>query len=546
LRDRGLKQSILPNSLNKLALDWDNYVLFNSIEFIFFFLPITYALYAYTSIKIGKEAGIISLVLASLFFYGWWNPAYLVLLLLSMVFNFQIGKRLGSSPNKKLLCVGVTSNLALIAYYKYAGFLVFNLNTLTGAGINVGDILLPLAISFFTFQQIAYLVDSYRGITKEYNFVHYSLFVSFFPQLIAGPIVHHKEMLPQFDQSARYSFNNNDFAIGISIFAIGLFKKTVLADGIAGYASPAFSAADSGIQLDFFEAWGGALAYTFQLYFDFSGYSDMAIGVARMFGIILPLNFYSPYKATNISEFWKRWHMTLSRFLRDYVYIPLGGNRTGNTSRFKNLFITMLLGGLWHGAGWNFVIWGALHGIYLICNHGWQSIVLAPGNAISKLRSYQFFSWALTFIAVVVSWVFFRAETFTGATSILQSMVGLNGASIPNAIWVRCVDMLPLLSTLPIETKIGGGVYFVMNWVWVIALISISVLMPSTHDLFRKQSGDLTEKPLNNDHAFWPLSRYSASVIWSPTTKWSVICSLALVLGMLTLSQVSEFLYFQF
>lgn len=521
-------------------------MLFNSIEFIFFFLPITCALYVYTSTKIGNEAGIVSLVLASLFFYGWWNPVYLLLLVISMTFNFLIGKRLGRLPNRKLLSLGVIINLVLIAYYKYAGFLVFNLNSLSGSSIDIGEILLPLAISFFTFQQIAYLVDSYKGITKEYNFVHYSLFVSFFPQLIAGPIVHHKEMLPQFCKQNRSSLNSNDFAIGLSIFSIGLFKKTVLADGISEYANPAFLSADAGNKLDFFEAWGGALAYTFQLYFDFSGYSDMAIGVARMFGIILPLNFYSPYKATNISEFWKRWHMTLSRFLRDYVYIPLGGNRASNYSRFRNLFITMLLGGLWHGAGWNFVIWGALHGAYLIVNHGWQKLSLKSGRLLTRFKIYHALSWAITFVAVVIGWVFFRAETYDGAISILQSMLGIHGIKVPNAIWVQCVDMMPILANLPIDTKIGGGVVFVLTWLWVISLLLISLLMPSTHDLFRKQKGDLALENLDNRYAFWPLSDYFSSITWSPSTKWSIMCSTALVFGLLTLSQVSEFLYFQF
>ncbi len=257
-----------------------------------------------------------------------------ILLIFSIVFNFQLGKYLAAGDKPALLVGGVAVNLGLLGYFKYAGFIVTNLSQLLSENWSLGAIILPLAISFFTFQQIAYLVDSHRGITKEYQFLHYALFVSFFPQLIAGPIVHHKDMLPQFIRSERFRVSPVNLAIGPSIFAIGLFKKTVLADGIAVYANPVFGAADAGAELDFFSAWGGVLAYTFQLYFDFSGYSDMAIGLARMFGIVLPLNFYSPYKAASIDEFWRRWHITLSNFLRDYLYIPLGGNRRGSFRRY--------------------------------------------------------------------------------------------------------------------------------------------------------------------------------------------------------------------
>ncbi|MFT5677270.1 MAG: alginate O-acetyltransferase complex protein AlgI, partial [Paraglaciecola sp.] len=268
-------------------------MLFNSVEFIFVFLPFCLLLFFYLAKHWGNEAAIFGLVACSLIFYGWWNPKYLVLLMTSMIFNYHVGSLLSRNRNKKLLTISIALNLLSIGYFKYAGFILFNINTLSGENWNLGTIILPLAISFFTFQQISYLVDSYRGITKEYSFLHYALFVSFFPQLIAGPIVHHKEMLPQFSRAQSYQINSLDIKIGLSIFAIGLFKKTVLADGVAVYATPIFLSADSGNNIDFFMAWGGALAYTFQLYFDFSGYSDMAIGLARLFGIVLPLNFYS-------------------------------------------------------------------------------------------------------------------------------------------------------------------------------------------------------------------------------------------------------------
>ena len=303
------------------------------------------------------------LVIASLFFYAWWNPVYLGLILVSILFNYTLGAILYKKRRKMLLVLGIAINLALLLYFKYAMFFVSTFNALTGGDFYIKQIVLPLAISFFTFQQIAYLVDVYRGRTYEYNFLHYCLFVSFFPQLISGPIVHHGEMLPQFEKKRVYRLNYEDLSVGLSVFFIGLFKKVVLADGMAEYATPIFNAVSQGIPLSFFESWLGLLAYGLQIYFDFSSYCDMAIGLGRMFGIYLPINFYSPYKAVNVIDFWRKWHITLSRFLRDYLYIPLGGNRKGRVRRYTNLMITMLLGGLWHGANWTFVIWGFLFGI---------------------------------------------------------------------------------------------------------------------------------------------------------------------------------------
>jgi len=400
------------------------------------------------------------------------------------------------------------------------------------------------AISFFTFQQIAYLVDSYRGITKEYHFAHYALFVSFFPQLIAGPIVHHKQMLPQFNKPDAFIPNANNFAIGLSIFAIGLFKKTVIADGIAPYANTTFSAADAGQTLDFFQAWGGVLAYTFQLYFDFSGYSDMAIGLARIFGIILPLNFYSPYKALSISEFWRRWHITLSTFLRDYIYIPLGGNRAGKFKRYNNLLITMLLGGLWHGAGWNFVIWGALHGSYLVINHGWQaSCRINP--FLSKLTT-KWLSWLITFIAVIIGWVFFRAITTEGAFSLLSSMAGLNGFEVPNAIMQRLGELKLILNQLGIQAGEAGGSQFVSNWLWVFVVGLITMMMPNTYDLFSKNQPALVSKSAEFTNELWPFKSKTLRLYWRQNKAWGYLSGALLAFGLLTLGQVSEFLYFQF
>ncbi|HQT27478.1 MAG TPA: MBOAT family O-acyltransferase, partial [Burkholderiales bacterium] len=362
-----------------------------------------------------RELAGIWLGLCSLFFYGYWNFAYVPLLLLSICANYAFGFMIGKG--KRMLIPGLLFNLALLGYYKYAHFFLSNIDRLAGFDWQIGRIVLPLGISFFTFTQIAYLMDVKRGEAREYSFSHYLLFVTYFPHLIAGPILHHKEMMPQFEKGKGPSFE--DFSVGMTIFFVGLFKKVLLADGISVYVAPVFGAHASGIEPTFVDAWFGALAYTFQLYFDFSAYSDMAVGISRLFGITLPVNFYSPYQAVNIVEFWRRWHMTLSRFLRDYLYIPLGGNRKGKARRYLNLMVTMLLGGLWHGAGWTFVIWGGLHGFYLVLNHGWHAL-----KERMSLPSFGFFGKvfgvALTFLAVVAGWVFFRAANLASAFSVLR------------------------------------------------------------------------------------------------------------------------------
>lgn len=522
-------------------------MLFNSFEFLFVFLPLTLAAFTLTARWFGGVYAIWVLVLASLFFYSWWNPVYLPLLLFSMVFNFYWGRYLGKRPDKLMLGIGVFVNLGLIGYFKYAGFIVLNLELATGQDFDFGDVILPLAISFFTFQQIAYLVDSYQGITHEYNFMKYALFVSFFPQLIAGPIVHHKEMLPQFEQDKVFRLRYDNLVIGLSIFAIGLFKKTVVADGMAVYATPVFAAADGGSSLDFFSAWGGALAYTFQLYYDFSGYSDMAIGVARMFGIVLPLNFYSPYKAANISEFWRRWHMTLSRFLRDYLYIALGGNRHGKLRRYANLFTTMLLGGLWHGAGWNFVIWGALHGAYLTLHQVWLTLLGWLGlSHLRRFRLYAAFAWVTTFVFVIFGWVFFRATTFDGATNMLGAMFGANGIALPSAIMARLGPLESVLTSLGVTVGQQGGSAFVMTWLWIVVLLPLTLILPNTQDMFKGAKCSLSDLSFERESAVWPFVRQALKLQWQATPRWAILCAVVLGCGTLTLMQVSEFLYFQF
>jgi len=518
-------------------------MLFNSYIFIFLFLPVVLFGFHWIGSLGRHRVAIAWLVAASLLFYGWWNPAYLGLILGSMLFNYAMGVAILTDklPNKKcLLVTGIATNLALLGYFKYANFFVDNLNTLVGNSLTLETIILPLAISFFTFQQITYLVDAYRGETREYHFLHYALFVTFFPQLIAGPIVHHREMLPQFARDTLYRLKAEHLAVGITIFALGLFKKVVLADGIAVYATPVFDAAEAGVVLTLFEAWGGALAYSLQLYFDFSGYSDMAIGLARMFGLRLPLNFNSPYKATSIIDFWRRWHITLSRFLRDYLYIPLGGSRKGEARRMANLMITMLLGGLWHGAGWTFVLWGGLHGLYLMVNHGWRRLLPVTSENVFR----KVFGWTVTMLAVVVAWVPFRAETMEGASQVLGAMIGMNGLSLSDSMIGQIGALEPWLVAhgAVFHGMFSNGVFGnkISAVLWIVVLILIAIALPNAQQIMRRY-----RPAFETYKGEIPRVRYRW-LEWRPTIVWTVYSSILLTLAIISLNRFSEFLYFQF
>lgn len=430
-------------------------MLFTTIEFLCLFLPVTVAGFALADRFVSPKAARLWLVAASFFFYAYWDISLLPLLLASIVVNFLCGHALFRQRSKPLLIAGIVFNVGLLGYFKYAGFFIENIEHLLNVKIAALQIVLPLAISFFTFQQVAYLADVYQGKAVEPDFLNYCLFVSFFPQLVSGPIVHHSEMMPQFRDAGSNWLTRSLTPVAFGFLVIGLYKKVVLADGIAPIADRVFDAAAKGVPA-LGDAWIGALAYTFQIYFDFSGYSDMAIGVALLFGIRLPLNFNSPYKATSIIDFWRGWHMTLSRFIRDYIYIPLGGNRKGKSRRYTNLMLAMLIGGLWHGAGWTFVIWGGLHGLYLIVNHGWSRI-FPVGSAGGWLRSR--IGWVLTFLSVVIAWVFFRADDVGAAARMLQGMSALAPGQ-------------PVLS--------GGRELF-----WLAVMGFIVWFLPNTWQLFR-------------------------------------------------------------
>lgn len=518
-------------------------MIFNSYVFIFAFLPVV-ILGFYGLGRFSHHLASLWLAAASLFFYGWWDARFVGLLLGSIAFNYSAGYMIGHSLADKarraklLLICAIVINLILLGYFKYANFFVENLNALTGSAITMAKVFLPLGISFFTFTQIAFLVDTYQGKVREYNFVHYTLFVTYFPHLIAGPVLHHKEMMPQFGKRETCRVNWDNIAIGLTIFILGLAKKVLLADSFGNYATPIFNAVSAGGHPMLFEAWFGALAYSLQLYFDFSGYSDMAIGLSLMFNVRLPINFNSPYKSLSIIEFWRCWHITLSRFLRDYLYIPLGGSRDGKVKRYVNLLITMLLGGLWHGAGWTYVIWGGLHGVYLVINHGWRGVKERMGWRQEGGRLAQFGAGLLTFLAVVVGWVFFRADNFSVATEMLSGMVGLNGCSFAkqhgelSAFWQVMQDAgAQFKGTLTLIT-LGSNTIIKL----LIVGLFIVFKMPNVQQIMANYS-----PALNMDTVKKP-TRFA----WQPSLMDAIFIVIIAYFVLINLHKQSTFLYFQF
>jgi len=489
-------------------------MLFNSPEYIFLFLPIVWLVYFALNRKHLTLAAKSWLVLASLFFYSWWNLSYLALILTSVFVNFGVGtvfakgKIEGAFSKKAVLGVGIAFNLALLGYYKYTDFFIENLNALFGFELHFLHLVLPLAISFFTFQQMAYLVDSYRGLTKEYDFLTYTLFVTFFPQLIAGPIVHHKEMIPQFQQTRNKLVNYRHVAKGLFIFSMGLFKKVVVADTLSPLVGRGF---DIATDLSMLEGWVTALAYTLQLYYDFSGYTDMAIGAALLFNIRLPINFFSPYKALTIQQFWRQWHVTLSRFLKAYLYIPLGGSKLGSFRTSVAILITFVVGGVWHGAGWTFVFWGALHGVGLVVYRVWQRV---------GIQFPRFLSWAMTFVFVTVGWVFFRAKTWGDALKVLKAMFSIEALILPK----RLESVLAPLSRFGVSfgspfdallltyTLLGG----------IVGMFGVAVLARNSNEW-------LDRFQLNRRYLVWMVALFLTSFVFG---------------AYLTIQ--TEFIYFQF
>ncbi len=482
-------------------------MLFNSFEYILLFLPITITMFFFlhrSRLSVPARAWLMT---CSFFFYGWWKLSYLLIIIASIVINYLVGRSFAAPDedgchrpaDRRRLIVGITFNLGLLGYYKYTDFAIANMDRFFGVQIEPLNLVLPLAISFFTFQQIAYLVDSYRNETHEYDFLSYCLFVTFFPQLIAGPIVHHKEMMPQFQSQKNFSIDYQNLATGLFVFGMGLFKKVILADTLAVHVNAGYSTIAS---LSVIEAWYTTLAYSFQLYFDFTGYTDMAIGVALMFNIALPLNFNQPYRALDIREFWGRWHMTLSRFLRDYLYVPLGGNRHGEFRTYVNLMITFVLSGLWHGAGWTFVIWGAFHGIATAINRKWHR---------AGMRLPVPAAWLVTFGFVNITWVFFRAESMADATGLLQRMFGIGETCS--------------LGLGPAWAAIRECVRFDTSD-WIVAVVFLA-MTPLVAPLIPKDAGGL-------------------KTVFRATPRFAIITVFVIVTSLMNFSKVSEFIYFNF
>ena len=513
-------------------------MLFNSFEFILGFLPVTAVVFFLTA-RVNRAAAATWLAAASLFFYGWWDPRFVPLLVGSASFNFGSGvwiaacRRKGNTAaSRRLAALAITANLALLGWFKYTGFFVASVNDLAGTHWSIASVVLPLGISFFTFTQIAFLADVARGLAAELDFRKYLLFVTWFPHLIAGPVVHHHEIMPQFALPETYRLRAENISVGLTMFSIGLFKKVVLADSFAHTADRVFAV---GMSPSLIDAWGGALAYTLQIYFDFSGYSDMAIGLSRMFGVRLPLNFNSPYKSANIVEFWRRWHMTLSRFLRDYLYFPLGGNRLGEFRRYVNLMITMLLGGLWHGAGWTFVVWGGIHGAYLSLHHLFESRSKSGSQAVAS-AARKIGGTVATFAVVVVAWVFFRATSMGMAGRVLTGMSGLGAIEVPPRLMRLASPAAEWLAAHGVtasshlmidrETALLLGAGLLIVW-----------LLPNSQEILGGFDPALGYKPAPSR---------GLRLAWSPSFAW--VTSIAVLLGV-ALSMIGghhQFLYFQF
>jgi alginate O-acetyltransferase complex protein AlgI len=516
-------------------------MVFSSYAFILVFLPILLALVWLTRyllparLVVPARLIVVLLSLGSFVFYAYWDWRFLPLLLGSILVNHLIAKWLlrAGAHGRLVLALGITANLACLGYFKYVDFFLGNLAVLTQTEIGVIGTILPLGISFFTFQQIAFLVDVHKERRHDYPLLDYTLFVTFFPQLIAGPIVHHKEIMPQLRHRDLGRFSVQNVNRGLTIFVIGLAKKVLIADSLAPYADQLFAVAATGAPMSAFEAWGGALAYGLQLYFDFSGYADMAIGLALLFGVKLPENFAQPYAATSIREFWRRWHMTLSRFLRDYLYIPLGGSRHGRARELSALMVTMLLGGIWHGAGWTFLLWGGLHGLYLVIERAWASLGEVVGRPEWPPALARPLGWLLTMAAVVFAWVPFRAESFEATWVMWQAM--LMGPVLPQAMQAIIGERAAMLLS-GVGIAVEGPIYLgLRDWIvllpCLVAMLVLAMVLPNGHAL-----GERVHEPLNPE---WSVSRSYAMALGSAA-------ALLFVGSLIYLGYNPVFLYFQF
>jgi D-alanyl-lipoteichoic acid acyltransferase DltB (MBOAT superfamily) len=543
-------------------------MLFNSYEFIFVFLPVTLAGFFLLGLS-SRNLALGWLVVISIAFYAWWRPINVLIIAPSILVNFVLARwllRLTADKTRAglarlVLLLGIAFNVAFLGYFKYVNFLATAANDLIGTNFVLTQVVLPLGISFITFQKIAFLIDVHGRRIPSFTLRDYGLFVLFFPQLIAGPIVHYREMMPQFQQ-ARCRWDKENIAVGLSLFGFGLFKKVVLADGISEYVSPIYETASAGSEVTLFPAWIAAIGFTLQIYFDFSGYSDMALGLARFFGVRLPANFDSPLKATNIIDFWLRWHITLTRFLTAYLYNPLVlwltrrrmvkrlpglGGRAPGVGAFLQLLagptlLTMFVSGLWHGAGYLFILWGLLHGVYLSVNHAWR--LFGPRNWSSK-ETYERFmrptGFVLTFLSVVVAMVLFRSANTDAAKELLQGLVGLNGISLPQQFLAQLGPLKGLLQSFVTASTVMSAQEFVFAMAWLGVLLLVALLFPNTLQLMARYEPALGVHPR-------PAAPFSLLRVldWTPTVPWAVVVSSLVVAAVLRIGGKSEFLYWQF
>jgi alginate O-acetyltransferase complex protein AlgI len=544
-------------------------MLFNSPEFLLGLLPVSLlGFFCLGGLGLHQSA-ILWLTIASLFFYGWWNVWYVPLLLCSILLNFLVGEKLRAGGGRLWLVFGVAGNILVLGYYKYIGFLADVVSGAAGLNWAIPHVVLPLAISFFTFQQIAYLVDCHAGLVKETSLPNYAAFITFFPHLIAGPITHHKEMIPQFQSERIFSPQPLSLVLGTSIFLVGLFKKVAIADVIAPYANQVFDAAASNKPLTAIDAWIGAFAYTLQLYFDFSGYSDMAIGAGLLFGIRLPQNFSSPLRAANIVEFWQRWHMTLTRFITSYIYNPIVLAWSRSRTRRKlpliqpgrttpgafvwllliPVMISMTISGIWHGAGYQFLFWGALHGGYLVAYHLWREVKMRIWpDGRTGFPFGRSLAIALTLTCVVASMVLFRSPSATAAMHMFSCMFGANGIVVPAEHgWAN----LPVVSALVhvLNLKVGYQMFpYKEPLMLIIPLLIFVLAAPNIYELMGDYETALVAKqakPRANANWWrWPFRDFR----WRPSLGYSVLIGILtfVTLTRMLLNAPSEFIYFRF
>jgi len=505
-------------------------MLFNSSEFIFVFLPLAVCLH-FLLARWSIPAAIVATTLTSLAFYMWWNPPFVLLPVLSIFANFWVAKAIRSAKeplSKRLLIAGIVANLAVLCWYKYADFILSIFEGRKPGAPNV-----PLALSFTTFVQIAFLVDVWHR-RRSIGFPPYAMFAAFFPHLIAGPIVRWNELGPQIADTLRYRVNWNNIALGLTIFILGLAKKVLIADKLAPFVTPVFEAAANGAPLTAFAAWGAAFAFSAQIYFDFSGYSDMAVGLGLLFNLRLPINFAAPFRSTNMVDLWRRWHASLARFMRDFVFMPLGGRARSPALRLFYLIFTLTLGGLWHGANWTYIVWGASNGVLIAINHAWR---LARGKRQpTKLGSFA--GWFATFMAFVLTVVFFRAADIGAATHMLKSMAGFGNAPYAetmNVAWDSWGMRVGLISEEFVRTWMGAY-WSVVGTLWTAGALAIAFFVPDTMELVDYREGE--------PHPHW---RRSVGILaWQPSPAWAVVLIALFVAIYANLLNFTEFLYYQF